>query len=473
MKRLYQPLFLVCAILFGLEKSTAQGIPAKLETELNKTLKTMRLTVGARSLSAAIQFSDNATWSSADGVSSQSPLDYASPDHSYAIGSITKSITDACVLQLADEGKLTLGDSLHKWLPAFPYVNPNITIRQLLRHQSGLFDVITNPAFDAASKVKLDSIWSLSNLVRDYIKAPLFAPGASWSYSNTNYALLGLIVEAATGNTYHEEYKRRFFDPLNLGSLVIPPYDPYPSKVAHVWLDGNGDGITEDFHFFFSKWRSFSTAAGPIGAYYATAKDVAVWNRAFLRGDLHSPATLDEAKTTVATTMPASGRYGLGIMERKFFGLVAYGHGGDIGYSGITYYFPAKDISITVLNNDGLIRSWDLAPIIQALLKVYLDYQTAVSTTQAYTAETLKAKAYPNPFSDDLTVSAVLPDEAATIAVVLTNAVGATVAQTHAVRLPSGPQNIPIAALGQLPRGVYFANILIDGAMAGTVQVVK
>ena len=197
-------------------------------------------------------------------------------------------ITAACVLQLADEGKLTHGDSLHKWLPAFPYVNPNITIRQLLRHQSGLFDVITNPAFDAASKVKLDSIWSLSNLVRDYIKAPLFAPVASWSYSNTNYALLGFIVDSATGNTYYEEYKRRLFDPLNLGSLFIPPYDPHPSKVAHVWLDGNGDGITEHVPVFFSKCRSFSPPPGPIGAYCATSKDLPAWHPAFFRANLLS-----------------------------------------------------------------------------------------------------------------------------------------------------------------------------------------
>lgn len=474
MQYLYKSLLSAWLVLFLFETGASQTPPSfNRDSALNRALKTMRLSLGTRSLSAAIHFSDNTQWSIADGISSQFPLDYASPDHSYAIGSITKTITAACILQLADEGKLNLGDSLHQWLPSFPNVNPNITIRQLLRHQSGLYDVITNPAYDAATKAKLDSVWSLANLVRDYTKPPLFAPGASWSYSNTNYALLGLIVEAATGKTYYEEYERRFFTPLNLPSLALPPYDPFPTKVAHLWTDGNGDGITEDQHAFFSKWRSFTTSAGPIGGYYGTAKDIAKWNHAFLRGDLHSEDIMKEAKTTVATTMPVSGRYGLGIMERKFFGLTAYGHGGDIGYSSITYYFPSKDISIAVLNNDATKISWDLAPVVQALLKVYNDYQASVSTIPVPTVETLQAQAFPNPFTNEVNISLSLPETAGTVVIELTNVVGAAVARTDAGRLSSGPQTIRLDALDALPTGLYFANIWLDGAMVGAVKVVK
>lgn len=432
----------------------------------------MRLSLGTRSLSAAIHFKDGSKWALAEGISSNTPYDPATPAHHYCIGSVTKSITAACVLQLADEGKLDLDARVGDLLPAFPHVNPNITVRQLLRHQSGLYDVITNPAYDQASKSRLDSIWSLSNLVRDYIKAPLFAPGTNWSYSNTNYALLGLIVEAVTGKPYYEEYERRFFTPLNTATIVLPPYDPYPAKVAHLWTDTNGDGVTEDLHSFFSRWRSFQTSAGPIGAYYATAGDVATWMRAFLRGDLHTEAILNEAKTTVATTMPASGRYGLGIMERKFLGLTAYGHGGDIGYSAISYYFPAKDIGISVLNNDATKISWDLAPVIQALLKAYLDYET-LTAAQSPGLETFGAKIAPNPFSEQLALSLSLPDANTDAQVVLLDALGSTVARTETLRLPAGTHQIPLSDLGHLPRGLYWAQVWIDGVRQGTIKVVK
>jgi len=456
-----------------LQKPAAQSVPPALETLFKQTLQTQRNTLGVKSLSAAVQLSNDSVWAGAYGISSTFPLDSVTPNHAYAIGSITKTITAACILQLADEGILQLDDSLHEWLPPFPFVDSNITIRQLLRHQSGLYDVITNPAYDAATKINLDSIWSLHNLVRDYMNPPLFAPGAGWSYSNTNYALLGLIVEAASGNNYRAEYTDRFFNPLQLNSLVLSPFDGLPDEIAHLWIYNPNNGSSTDAHSFFSNWNSFYSSAGPIGGYYGTARDIAVWNRAFLRGDLHSPAILAEAKTTVSTPNPASGRYGLGIMQRKFLNLEAFGHGGDIGYSSITYYFPEKDISITVLNNDQKKNSWALAPVVQALLKNYIDYQASVSTDQPISIEALNASAYPNPFTDAISISINLPTKAQDVQVVLLNAFGTALVQNDLGKCPAGLQNIGIEQLEKLPSGIYFLRVLLDGKALQTIKVSK
>ncbi|MBN8677247.1 MAG: serine hydrolase [Chitinophagales bacterium] len=451
----------------------AQGVPPELAAAFQQTLQNQRNTLGVKSLSAAVQFNNDSIWNGAYGISSTFPLDSVTPDYAYAIGSITKSITAACILQLADEGLLHLDDSVSKWLPPFPYVNPNITIRQLLRHQSGLYDVITNPAYDAATKVNLDSIWTLSNLVQDYINPPLFQPGTSWSYSNTNYALLGLIIEAVTGESYRTEFTNRFFGPLQLPSLLLPPFDPNPADIAHLWVYNPANNTSADAHGFYSQWHSFRSSAGPIGGYYGTARDIAVWNRAFLRGDLHSVDIMNEAKTTVATTMPNSGRYGLGIMERKFWGLTGYGHGGDIGYSGITYYFPAKDISITVLNNDAKKNSWALAPVIQALLKNYLDYEASVSTASPWAFTELNPQVYPNPFTDEVSVSLYLPNGVQDAGYQITDALGKSISNGTLGSFASGDQTFIIPTGTTWPSGVYFLSLQLDGTGTRAVRLVK
>jgi D-alanyl-D-alanine carboxypeptidase len=451
----------------------AQSIPQELDAMFDATVRAQRNSLVVKSLSAAVQFSDGQVWAGTFGTSTTFPVDSVTPEYAYAIGSITKTITAACILQLVDEGVLGLDDSVGQWLPPFEHVDPNITIRQLLRHQTGLNDVITNPAFDAASKVDLDSVWTLTNLVNDYLLAPLAAPGGGFSYSNTNYALLGLIIEAATGQTYRQAFEERFFGPLGLESLVIPPFDADPQDIAHLWIYNPSGGAYSDAHTFFVNWDSFRSAAGPIGGYYGTASDVAIWNRAFLRGDLHSAATLTQAKQTIAAGTPANGRHGLGIMERKFLGLTAYGHGGDIGYSGVTYYFPEKDMSITVLNNDSKRNSWALAPVVQALLQDCLTYEASVPTNNTLTTNGLRVQAFPNPITDRLVLHLDLPLTTEQVQVTLHDATGRRVAEQNFQNLATGQHTLALEGLANLPSGVYAAQVSLDGMATRSVRVVK
>jgi D-alanyl-D-alanine carboxypeptidase len=452
-----------------MEKSLAQSIPPELENLLNKKLDSMRTVLNVKSLGASLQLSNHAVWSGASGISSTFPLDSVTSDHSYAIGSITKTLTSACILQLADEGLLNLDDSLSKWIAPIQFVNPNITIRQLLRHQSGLYDVITNPAYDAATKANLDSIWVLENVVKDYIKAPLFAAGTNWSYCNTNYLLLGIIIEKATGNPYYQEYKNRFFTPLGLNTMDIVPFDPLPVPRAHFWTSTGQDGDS-----FFSNWISFFTSAGPAGGYFSTPADVAIWMRAFMSGKLHSAAMMAQAKTVVtAPGLPAGVKYGLGLMERNVLGLKGYGHGGDIGYSSFSLYFPAKDVSIAVLNNDQTKTSWSLHPVIQALLKACLDYEMSVSTKNPLDAGGMKVEVSPNPFTERLTVSVDLPENVSEVTLVLTNTMGQVMTKTESLDLSPGVQSLSIESMENLSPGVYFLSIVLNGSLGTTVKVIK
>jgi hypothetical protein len=171
--------------------------------------------------------------------------------------------------------------------------------------------------------------------------------------------------------------------------------------------------------------------------------------------------------------MPNSGRYGLGIMERKFWGLTAYGHGGDIGYSSITYYFPAKDISITVLNNDSKKNSWALAPIVQALMKNYLDYEASVSTATPWAFTDLNPQVYPNPFTNEVFVSLNLPNRIQEAQYTLTDALGKTLVAGSLGSLEAGSQTLTIPANSAWPSGVYALQLQLDGSGTRAIRLVK
>ncbi len=472
MKKLRQ--ILLPLLVFFSVCLAAQTVPPSLDSLLNRTLDSMLTVVNAKGFGGAMQLPNGAVWANGAGISSANPLEEVGDDHAFNIGSITKTITAACILQLADEGLLSLDDSLHEWLPTFQYINPNITIRQLLRHQTGLYDVITNPSAQPLWLQKPDSLWLPQDVIKSFIKPQLFQPGAAFSYSNTNYLLLGLIIEAVSDQPYYQEIRDRFLTPLNLTSMSAPPLEPAPPTVAHLWIDLNGDGQVEDDHEFFSNWYSFATSGGPAGIYYSTPSDLARWMRAYMSGTLLSPAMMAQLKTTVTTPFNGGTRYGLGIMERNFQTYKGFGHGGDAGYSASAWYFPVKDVSIAVLNNDGRRNSWTLAPVVLALLKTYIKWETStVAAPEAVANATLPLQVAPNPFSNELSITVKVPSGGGDMQVILTNALGEKVAGERLPELPAGEHAFQLTSLQHLPAGLYFTTLLLDGRAAGTTRIVK
>lgn len=472
------PHVLLAAFLLGLTPSTgtAQTVPSSLDYWLQRTLDSMIIVLNAKGLGAAVQLPTGAVWVGGAGISSLPP--FAQPDSIstadlFGIGSVNKTITAGCILQMADEGKLSIDDPLHKWLDTFPQINPNITLRQLMRHQSGIYDILSNPALQPTIYADQDSVWKWEDAIRTFIKAPVFQPGASWSYCNTNYLLLGLIIEKVSGKPYHEEIRNRFLTPLGLQSTMIPPYETYPPDVAHVWLDLTGTGTATDQHALFSNWKAWHSTAAPAGSYFSTPADMARWMRAYMSGTLLTPATMTAMKTTVTSALQGGTRYGLGIMDRSIFGLKAYGHGGDAGYSASVWYFPNKDISIAVLNNDGRRNSWALLPTVTALLRMYLKFEATVSVYQALTPEQLDISAFPNPFSEKLNITSTLPAGASELRFVLTNSLGQPVAETVTTQAASGPQQFQLGDLDRLPAGLYFLTSYLDGRLVASSTMVR
>jgi D-alanyl-D-alanine carboxypeptidase len=455
------------SITLTLASVTAQSqITPGLDLELRETLDSMRNVLGAKSLSAAIQTADDEIWAHASGISSTA--EDATPDHRYLIASVTKTLTAACILQLADEGLLSINDSLHEWLPEMPYIDTNITIRQLLNHTSGIFDVLNHPHHYDSLMADMSRIWTPEELIDRFISPPLFQPGTSWSYCNTNYFILSMIIKEVTGNDFYTELRNRFFDTLSLNSFAIPSFENLNGPVAHCWLDLNGDGVIDDGHSFYMSYMSLNSTAGAAGGYFSTPTDCTKWMRAYMRGDLLSEEMMTEARTTVQVGGNIE-RYGLGLMRKTngFLGYEAYGHGGDLAYHAASWYFPLLDQSITVFTNDNTENSWTLVPVVRELLRTYINEQDA-SIEPEFMSD---LKVSPNPFRDQITVSwnSAIDEE---ISISLKDATGRII-----ISKTDQPHNkvnqSALAELETLSAGNYFLTISASNGWTKTIKVIK
>ena len=250
----------------------------------------------------AIVATDAGTWTGAAGWADASTKRRARPDDRFAIESTTKTFVATVVLQLAGERRLALDDTLQQWLPGLFPAHPRITIRQLLNHSSG---IPSDPGISEAPLVRAKRIASQ--------ECCLFPPGTSSAYSNSDFVLLGLIVEKVTGRPLDQVVTNRIIRRLHLQGTS---YGSDRAQRMTPWL-----GQVENFG------RPVSGDGGII----STVEDVATFFRAPLGGNLLAPKELAEMTGTIATDRPDL-RYGLGIWRYRVPCGFAWGHGGLFSY---------------------------------------------------------------------------------------------------------------------------------------------
>ncbi|WP_331461358.1 serine hydrolase domain-containing protein [Micromonospora tarapacensis] len=233
------------------------------------------------------------------------------PQMRHRIGSITKTFVATTVLQLVDEGRLGLDDPIGQWLPDTVPGEPGaqVTVRMLLNHTSGIGNY-TNAMIDsyaAINQMQVTTYAPADLVAMGLAMPPTNAPGARFTYSNTNYVLAGLLIETVTGNDAATEVQRRILRPLRLTGTSFPGTDPRirgPHSGAYFAPFG-----VRDLSEFNMSW------AWTAGEMIATTADLNTFFRALLGGDLLSPAALDEMLTRVPILpeLPQAGGYGLGI----------------------------------------------------------------------------------------------------------------------------------------------------------------
>jgi D-alanyl-D-alanine carboxypeptidase len=277
---------------------------------------------------------DGSTLRIASGYSNRSTRAPMRVNDRFRIGSVTKSFVATVVLELVGERKLSLSDSVERWLPGLVPNGRKITLRLLLSHRSGLFNYTDDPrVIKPYLSGNFDYVWTPRRLVAlSTSHKPLFAPGAKFSYSNTNYLLLGLIVEAATGHPIGAELSRRIFQPLQLRATSFDISPRIGGEYAHGYLIRSER--FQDTSFLSPSW------AWAAGAIVSTADDVARFYRALLGGRLLHADLLRAMEAT-------RDDYGLGLARAQVppsWGPCGpfLGHDGAIaGYR--AYAFNTKD----------------------------------------------------------------------------------------------------------------------------------
>ncbi len=305
-------------------------------------------------------------WSAAFGVARIGTDTPPSPEDHVRIGSITKSLTATVILQLQHEGKLAITDQISRYLPGVPN-GENITIHQLAEMRSGLYSYTDDPAFAATLEKRPQTVWTPWQLLDiAFTHAPNFLPGSQYEYSNTNYVLLGLVIEKLTGMSASAAFHTRIFDPLGLRNTTLPA--PTDSAFATPHPRGYMWGPNEAFEGPLPDAQLKSALAGELspadhtddnpswawtaGGVISRAEDVADFTEAMVAGSLLDDTTrqwrLASLKPMTAgdTADLGFGTYGFGLEGAG----PMYGHPGNmVGFAGLAVHDPIAGNTVVVL----------------------------------------------------------------------------------------------------------------------------
>jgi D-alanyl-D-alanine carboxypeptidase len=281
------------------------------------------------------------------------------PQTRFAIGSLTKQITAAAILQLRDAGKLSLDDKLARYFPALPNAS-TITLRMLLSQISGLHNYPNTTEHPWPLTGTIDPQRILAFLAAD---KPDFAPGTRYEYSNTNYAVLAAVIEHVSGMPYGDYVEQKIFAPLGMTQ------------------SGNGYIAQRDAATPYVGTQTFTPATPLIsldlfygaGSVVSTAEDLARWDTALLRGTLLGPASMHDLWMPGALPDAGPIAYAMGLVPSSLNGHREVWHNGYAPNAGGYCYnamFPDDDLAVVVLTN-GAAFDGQADAIVRAVLEAY------------------------------------------------------------------------------------------------------
>ncbi|MEX0626517.1 MAG: serine hydrolase domain-containing protein [Chloroflexota bacterium] len=277
-----------------------------------------RAAFGRTSVAVGVSADAQLGWSGGSGPPRQgstTPLSGATP---FAIASVTKTFTATIVLQLVEEGRVTLDAAVNEYLPELTIAR-GVTVRQLLSHTSGIADLL------APMRNRLNAepsrIWQPAEVLA-LLGPSTFAPGTSWAYSNTNYVIAGLLVERVTGHRFGDELQRRITGPLKLAGTGVPSKGHLPYLLGVSW--------TSAF------WTSAMLDSNAVNL---VRWGDALYGGAILRAD------------TLAQMLDFNDEgYGMGAEQYRFGGLLGYGHSGLLrGYTTLLVHLPDAHLTVALL----------------------------------------------------------------------------------------------------------------------------
>jgi CubicO group peptidase (beta-lactamase class C family) len=323
---------------------TPDGITAAQQQQMQSLMEAVYGSAApAPSLSVFVDIGGEPLFQHSVGYADLEQQVAAGPDTVYQIGSITKSYTALAVLQLVEEGKLDLDDPVSTHLGDYTGPGARGTIRQLLTHTSGI------PNYTALPEAQDMLTWvptQRDDILALFADKPLnFPPGTQFNYSNSGYYLLGLIVEAASGEDYYDYLQAHVLEPFGLERTYSGRYEDI--------VEGRARGYTPGAEGFLNAGVTPYLTPFAAGSLQATAQDIARFRRTTMIGDQVSPALRAMLLELGSFPDGTPQRYALGALERsEHHGHTVWGHSGGIsGFQSYHGYYPDLDLSVVVLTN--------------------------------------------------------------------------------------------------------------------------
>ncbi|MBN1225032.1 MAG: beta-lactamase family protein [Candidatus Aminicenantes bacterium] len=355
---------------------------ADLSTSFQVELDRICTESGFPGITAAFILSDGQSAGFASGFADKEEQILMTPESRMLSGSIGKTFVAAVALSLAQEGAFSLDDKIIKWFgdedwfPRLPN-GPEITLRMFLTHSSGLSDHVHSEKYGQAilrmiGSADPDFCFEPREIVAFVLdQKPLFAPGQGYSYTDTGYILIGMIIEKTTGSTYYEELHKRILGPMQLKRTSPSDRRDLSGLAAgYIHPDDNPFGLPEkttiDGGMLFNPANEW-TGGGLI----TNPQDLVRWAKLLYEGKALDKPYLEELLNSGFKDGKNQSHYGLGVGVKGSELGMTYGHGGWFpGYSSMVSYYPEQKIAIAVqVNTDHKV---DMNSIIRRLTKTVL-----------------------------------------------------------------------------------------------------
>jgi CubicO group peptidase (beta-lactamase class C family) len=395
-------------------------------------LDSIQIENNIKGISAAVLLPDGTQWLGVTGVSHNEVK--INSEMLFGIGSNSKTIVSVLLLILQEQGILDLDDKIGNWLPETENVNPDITIRQLLNHTSGLFNYPEHPEYSQKILENPLRIWQSEELF-DFILAPNFTAGKSWAYSNTNTLLAGIIALKATNEEKIATLFRKYiFDAIGLTNTYLTFEEELVGEVAHRWIG--------DTDFYYYPLNSAFSAAWVAGAVFSKPYEMTQFYNSIFSGKILNQNSMEQLLDFVPPQ-----NYGLFISRKIIAGVEIYGHTGAIrGYVSIMFYIPDLNISVAILTNQS---QTDVIKIAEVIIQKLKQHYTSVYDKSASNNFNI----YPNPSSDFLKIE--IMNEFANVYPIVFDMFGKEVKNVFF----NNNASYIILDVESLPSGLYFLKI--------------
>src|SRR5687767_15746946 len=334
----------------------AQTLEQRLQTRLDSLHRAGRF-AGAQ---LAVAMPNGSVLAVATGFADTAKKEAMTTRHLLLQGSVGKTYASAVAMQLLHEGRIALEDPISKYLGSEPWFSrlPNaqsITVRQLMNHTSGLVRYEFNERFTADLTASPDRVWKPHELV-SYIldTAAPFAAGQGWDYSDTNYIVLGMIMEKVTGRAFYNLARERVLRPAALAATV-PSDARVIAGLANGYAGANNPFGGSDAMLVNGRMVINPQFEWTGGGMASTASDLARWGKRLYEGGAFDASMLPKLLDGVPARLGQNTKYGLGVIIRETALGTLYGHSGFFpGYQAEMLYMPAQKAAVAFQVNSSV-----------------------------------------------------------------------------------------------------------------------